>query len=121
MCGGPTVHTITISATNANPSPPTLSDEKGLTSSTSEGDKNFTTQVANGQVVKWVKAGDITAINAITKDGGTNLFQSGPAQQADGSWMGVIGDFPSTSDESYSIQYTVNGTLYTQDPRLKMN
>ena len=122
MCGGgPTVHTITISASNANPKPPTLTDEKGLTSSTDEGDRNFTTLVSNGQLVKWVKGGDVTDITGINQESGSNLFTAGPAKQSDGSWLGTIGNLAANSQESYSISYTVNGQNYTQDPKLKMH
>jgi hypothetical protein len=49
------------------------------------------------------------------------LFSKGPDLQADGSWVGVIGTYPKTSVESYSIDYTVDGTTYTQDPKIMIN
>ncbi len=121
MCGSnTTVITITISATNANPFPPTISD--GVhTTSTEIDDENLVTSVKPGYEVVFKKAGDITNITAITETDGTNVFSTLPTQQPDGSWKGTIGNFPANSEESYSISYLVNGTSYTQDPKLQIN
>ena len=118
MCGTTTI-TITFSATTANPFPPTISDGTTV-SSTQQGDQNLTTGVANGNVVVFQKAGDITAITAITDESG-NVFSVAPTLQADGTWKGVVGNFPTGTTESYSVTYTVGETSYTQDPKLRMN
>lgn len=124
MCGKPTTHTITVSATTGNPAPPTISDDEGNRGNTLTGDRDLTTQVSNGNIVKWVKGGDIASIDSVVYTGGSNLFASGPSQNKDGSWQGVIGNLPSGTEEEYTIRYTVNGATgnpYSQDPKLRMH
>lgn len=116
----PTTHTIYINATIADPFPPHLSDDEGHNASTQEGDKNMTTIIEPGDTIIWRTSGDITSLQEITEAGGTNLFSTNPAQQADGSWSGVVGNMDSGIEE-YNISYIVdNGMFYTQDPKLKM-
>lgn len=123
MCGpGPSNSiTIVVSATTAAPFPPTISDGTNV-GSTETGDENLTTNVGAGYTVTIKKGGDISAINNIYPNlNSPNLFSQGPVLQADGSWVGVIGTLPKNTTESYSIDYTVNGTMYTQDPKIQMN
>ena len=124
MCGGPTTHTITVSATTSKPKPPTITDDEGNVGSTQSGNQGLTTMVSNGNIVKWVKAGNITSIDNVYYSGESNVFASGPMKKPDGSWQGVIGNFASGTEEEYTIQYTVAGAPdnpYTQDPKLKMH
>lgn len=123
MCGpGPSNSiTIVVSATTAAPFPPTISDGTNV-GSTEIGDENLTTNVGKGYTITIKKGGDISAINNIYPNlNSPNLFSTVPTLQADGSWVGVIGTFPQSTTESYSIDYTVNGTLYTQDPKIQFN
>lgn len=123
MCGpGPSTSvTIVVSATKTTPFPPTISDGTNV-GSTESGDQNLITNVGSGYTVTIKMGGDISAIsNIYPNDGSPNLFSKGPDLQADGTWVGVIGTFPKSSVESYSIDYTVDGTLYTQDPKIMVN
>jgi hypothetical protein len=123
MCGpGPSNSiTIVVSATTAAPFPPTISDGTNVGSTESE-DANLTTNVGTGYTITLKKGGDISAINNIYPNlNSPNLFSQGPTLQPDGSWVGVIGSLPKNTTESYSIDYTVNGTMYTQDPKLMIN
>lgn len=122
MCGsGPSTTTITItfSATKDNPFPPTISD--GVHSSnTGPGDTAFVTSVKRGNNVVFKKDGDISSFTCLKATSG-NVFSDPPAPQPNGSWQGVIGNFGDNTEESYSITYVVNGTSYTQDPKLQIN
>ena len=119
MCNNPTVHTLTVGATIAQPFPPTLANDQGFTSITEPADQNTTTFVLPGEVMTWKPSGDITSIDNIIETGGENVFSVNPTKQKDGSWSGTIGAF-SGEEETYSIIYTVNGTSYTQDPRIRV-
>jgi hypothetical protein len=116
-----TTHTINISATNDNPTPLVISDDEGHSANTDVGDQNLTTEIEPGDIIVWVKGGDITSIDAITEKAGTNLFSVDPGPQSNGTWQGTVGDQPSETEESYSITYTVDGAQHTQDPKLKMH
>lgn len=121
MCGTSNSVTIVVSATLANPFPPTISDGTTV-GSTESGDENLTTNVGAGYTVTIKKAGDIAAINNIYPHSDSpNLFSSGPSLQSDGSWVGVIGLLTKGTIESYNIDYTVGGKLYTQDPKIQLN
>ena len=119
----PVTHTLIISATTANPFPPSI-DLNGFVSITEGADADQTTEVREGDTVVWKFAGDINAFKKIkdTSVPKKDLFSSGPSEQADGSWSGVIGDFPEGTTESYSIKYQVTGhnNPYIQDPKLRM-
>jgi hypothetical protein len=117
----PTTHTIYVNATIDDPDPPHLSDDEGHNASTAEDDKNMTTIIEPGDTIIWRKSGDITSLEEITESGGNNLFSSDPAQQEDGSWMGIVGNMDPGTTEEYVISYIVdNGMFYTQDPKLTM-
>jgi hypothetical protein len=110
--------TITISATTAVPWPLTISDGTSV-GSTDGGDQNLVTRVNPGDTVVFKTAGDITAINAIqVKNGSPDLFSTDPTSS--NGWTGIIGA-KNTNVESYNIQYTVGGTVYTQDPKIAIN
>jgi hypothetical protein len=119
MCGSKSV-TIVVSATSASPFPPTISDGTSV-GSTEEGDENLTTNVGSGYTVVIKMAGDISSINNVYSTNGVNLFSSGPSRQSDGSWSGVIGALPKGTVETYSINYTVGGNTYIQDPKIMIN
>lgn len=119
MCGSTTV-TITISATNANPFPPTISDGTNV-ASTQMDDDNLTTAVKSGYIIVFKKAGDIGGITGIYETGGSNVFSTQPTLQPDGTWKGVIGPFPANTIESYGISYTVGAVTYNQDPKIMIN
>lgn len=118
MCGTTTVY-ITISATKANPFPPTISDGSH-SANTGPGDTAFVTSVKPGNRVVFQKAGDISSITAITDISG-NVFSTDPTLQGDGTWLGVIGNYPVSTEETYSITYRLQGKTYTQDPKLQIN
>ena len=123
MCGK-TTHTITVSATTSKPEPPTITDDEGNVGSTQTGNRNLATLVSKGNIVKWVKGGDIATIENVYYSGESNVFLSGPKQNQDGSWQGVIGDFEPNTEEEYTIDYTVTGAPnnpYSQDPKLRMH
>lgn len=124
MSGGnsttPTTHTITVSATIADPAPPTLSDDEGHNAHTAAGDAAMTTTVGPGDTVIWVKGGNISSLDDIVETAGTDLFSTNPAKQANGTWQGIVGALASGTEESYSISYTVGGLSHTQDPKLQM-
>ena len=117
MCKSPIK--ITVSATTANPFPPSLSD--GTNTSTGLGDENFTTDVSAGDKVQFLVGENVTKITAITETVG-NLFSQDPS--AANNWTGVVkGSKPGTIAD-YSISYDVSGAPnnpYTQDPKLRMN
>lgn len=123
MCNTPTTttHTISVSATIADPFPPTLSDDEGHGAHNELGDQNFTTLVNAGDTIIWQKGGNISSLDAITETGGSDLFSTNPARQPNGTWKGIVGNLPSNTEEDYNIAYTVGGLSHTQDPKLKMN
>lgn len=127
MCGPkppppPTKISLTVGARTATPFPPTLTDDSGFTSISEDGDQNTVTLVSPGNIMIWKKSGDIFKINAITETGGEDIFSTNPTEQADGSWQGVVGNFPSGNAETYSITYSVNGVsgTFTQDPVIRI-
>jgi|TARA_R100000479_G_scaffold70100_3_gene33731 hypothetical protein len=125
MCGPkpPTKISLTIGATTANPFPPTLTDDSGFTSITEPADQKTTTLVSPGNIMIWKISEDITEINAITETVGDDVFSTNPTRQADGTWQGVVGNFPPGNEQYYSITYTVKGAPsnpYTQDPIMKI-
>lgn len=121
MCGSNTTTvTITISATNATPFPPTISDGVHV-ASTQTDDDNLTTSVKSGYIVVFKKAGDVGGITGIYETGGSNVFSTIPTLQPDGTWKGVIGSFPQGTIESYGISYTVGAITYNQDPKIRIN
>lgn len=114
-------HTVTVSATTANPFPPSLSDDEGHQADTAEGDKNMTTLVGPGDSVTWAKGGNISSLDNVFETNGVDLFIVDPSQENNGTWIGIVGSLPPGTEEEYSITYTVQGKSYTQDPRLRMN
>jgi hypothetical protein len=116
----PTTHTITVSATVANPIPPSISDDEGHNANTAAGDAALTTLVGPGDVVTWQKGGNISSLDNIFEPVGTDLFIVDPSEENNGTWVGIIGSLPSGAEEAYSITYKVAGNTYTQDPRIRM-
>jgi len=116
----PTTVTITISATKANPFPPTISDGVSVGSKQTE-DDNLTTNVKSGYIVVFQKGGDIGGITGIYETGGSDVFSTDPQLQPDGTWKGIIGAFPANTIESYGISYTVDAVTYNQDPKIRIN
>lgn len=120
----PPDHIIVISATAVKPHPLTITE--GTTSSTTEdGDKNFTTEVSSGDTVQWQidSASDISAISSISvvRPFFSQLPNSG------NQWTGRIGTSNgSKATDTYAIGYNVTGATlppgnpYTQDPIIKM-
>ena len=117
----PVAHTITVSATIADPFPPSLSDDEGHHANTAVGDKGMTTLVSPGDSVTWQKAGNISSLENIFEPTGTDLFIIDPSQENNKTWVGIIGSLPPDSEESYSITYKIGGQIHTQDPKLRMN
>ncbi|MGJ8592931.1 MAG: hypothetical protein ACSHXF_10305 [Aquaticitalea sp.] len=126
MCGPtpPVKISLTIGATTQNPYPPTLTDDKGFTTITEDGDKNVTTLVMPGNIMIWKMTEDIIQINSVTETGGDAVFSKDPSLQSDGTWQAVVGNFPTGNTQAYSITYTVKGAPgnpYTQDPKMRIN
>ena len=95
-----------------------LSDSEGHS-----GDGTITTDVQRGQSVQWqiaTGAGIDSLDNIYAKEGSQDIFSSDPAKQEDGSWLGTVSDSAS-GNESYSIDYTISGTSYTDDPELQVD
>lgn len=125
-------HTITIYATNDVPSPLTISDDENHSASTKEDDKNLTTNLQDGDTVKWVNGSgsEITSIDAITqgtitwggRTGKMPAFKADPVKGDDGSWSAIaqIGSSVTDMTIEYSISYTVNRKQYIQDPKLQI-
>ena len=94
-----------------------LSDSEGHS-----GDGTITTDVQPNQSVQWQiasGAGIDSLDNIYAKTGSENIFSSGPTKQGDGTWLGTVSS-SATGTESYSIDYTVAGSPYTDDPDLKV-
>ncbi|MDY2586594.1 hypothetical protein [Winogradskyella aquimaris] len=128
------IHTITIYAKNDKPTPLTIIDDEGHRAHTNDDDKNLTTELQNGDTLKWVIDGqaDITSIDAITQlktpvfgwKVELQVFSSRPSPINDGSgeWSAEIqmpDNFNSALIE-YTITYTINGRQHTQDPKLQI-
>ncbi len=114
-------HTVTVSATTANPFPPSLSDDEGNNANTGPGDAAMTTLVGPGDSVSWQRAGDVSSLDNIFEPTGTDLFIIDPSKEDDGTWVGIIGSMPPGSEEAYSITYSVAGVQQpTQDPKLRV-
>ena len=113
-------HTITVSATIANPFPPTLADDEGHQANTADGDKNMLTLVGPGDVITWQKGGNISSLDNVFETAGTDLFIVDPSQENNGTWVGIVGSLPADTEEDYSITYTIQGNSHTQDPKLRM-
>ncbi len=114
-------HIIVISATTAKPHPLTITE--GTTSSTTEdGDENFTTVVEGGQTVQWQidPESDISGISAITVS--SPFFA--PKPKANNDWIGKVGNSNGKGvTDTYDIQYSVTkapSNPYTQDPKMQM-
>ncbi len=123
MCTpNPTIVTLTIGATTADPFPPTLTDASGFTSITEPADQKTTTLVNPGNLMVWKMSEDITSIKIIEKPG-QDIFSVDPAAQPNGTWQATVGNFPKGNERDYDIIYTVKGdpTTYTQDPRIRIN
>ncbi|WP_273273549.1 RICIN domain-containing protein [Maribacter polysiphoniae] len=116
----PNIHTVTVSATIANPIPPSLSDDEGHQANTGPGDAAMTTEVGAGDTVKWVKGGNISSLDNVFETAGTDLFIVDPSQENNGAWVGIVGTMPPGSEEEYNITYKVGGKTYTQDPRIRV-
>lgn len=129
----PETHTIVVSATTENPHPLTISS--GTSSSTTEdGDKNFTTKVNVGDTVIWkiAEGCDITSIKTVQETfpskNNNNLFSETPSIGDSTTKTGKIGGFyaKNKAHEQYTIYYNVSGATlppgnpYSQDPRLQM-
>ena len=123
MCGPkPLKISLTIGATTARPFPPTLTDDNGFTSITEDGDKKTTTLVRPGNIMIWKMSEDITEIK-ITENDGEDVFSKDPAQQPDGTWQAVVGNFDPGNHRDYSITYSVKGAPdnpYVQDPIMRI-
>ncbi len=100
-------------------------DSNGLYLTDNEGhagDNSITTLVNPGDTVTWKlkSGGGIDAITSIAaKAGSQDVFSTDPAQQPDGSWVGVVNN-SATGSESYSIGYRIGTTDYTDDPEIKV-
>jgi len=82
------------------------------------GDESIVTDVKAGDTIKWVVREGIDEITGIhPKNGSQNIFSSGPAKTADGSWVGTAAESASGS-ELYSIDYTIGGMALRDDPEL---
>ncbi len=92
-----------------------LSDNQGHS-----GNDTITTNVRRGDTVTWRLTHD-SGINEITdiyhKEGSQNIFSSGPAKQADGSWQGIVSD-DATGNELYNICYKIGQKDCICDPEL---
>lgn len=118
----PVSHTITVSATVADPFPPSLSDDEGHMGDTELDDEAMTTLVGPGDVVTWREGGAISSLDSIFEPTGTDLFIVDPSLEDNGSWVGIIGSLSSGAEEAYSITYSVAGVQQpTQDPKLRMH
>ena len=128
-------HIITISATTDNPTPLTISDDQGHSSSTHSGDASLTTEfTAKGDDVLFVidPNSDITSIDRIDVSPlhilgvSITLFSALPRPSNDGTtnWYGQLlkqsDNWHGEVTEKYSITYTVNGQSYTEDPRIRI-
>lgn len=81
-------------------------------------DESIVTDVHPGDTVKWKITEGIDAITGIhPKNGSQNIFSNGPAKTEDGSWVGTVGRSAS-GKELYSIDYTINGMAFKDDPEL---
>lgn len=125
-------HIITIFATNSSPSPLIISDDENHTASTADGDKNLTTNLLDGDTIKWVNGfgSNISSIDAVTQGtvtfgghtGKFPAFKAPPVKGDDGSWSAIaqLGQNITMVNIEYSITYTINGKQYTQDPKLQI-
>ena len=112
--------TITIKATNKNPTPLILADNEGHHGNSAATDKAFTTKVSNGDTVKWKNKNNSDITSFSIQCDSNNVFVPGdPKIKSNGNWEGTISDSAS-GDESYSVIYYVEGTKYTQDPKLRI-
>lgn len=111
---------ITVSATTAQPWPPTLTDPTH-SSDTEPGDIAFTTAVSAGDRVQFLTGGNVTAIACISETEG-NIFSVNPSF-ANG-WLGVIKGAAPGTIASYRIIYDVNNESnhpYSQDPKIEVH
>jgi len=127
-------HTIWIYAKKDLPYPLSISDDEGHLSTTESASKELTTELVNGDLVKWVihPLSDITAIVNI-EESKTKIYDMkvvlpifktlpAPTNDGDGSWsaeMQMPDNYIKATSE-YTITYTVNGQNYTQDPKLQI-
>lgn len=82
------------------------------------GKNTITTDVQAGDEVEWVLGEGVDEItNIYPKSGSQNIFSDGPIKQEDGSWKGKVKDTV-TGSESYSIDYTIAGSAFSDDPKL---
>jgi spore coat protein U-like protein len=114
-------HTITMTVANGTTSPLILADDENHSASTTQDDQNFTTNVGHGDTVTWNIGtnSSITKIQVVEVTG--DLFSSDPAP-ADGG-TSVTGTISSTATggDTYTINYWIGDTMYSQDPKLQMN
>lgn len=83
---------------------------------------NITTNVNNGDVVKWKLNGNNTGITSLDgiDDKSTDIFNPDPTKKPDGSWEGTVNASPG-AEETYLVEYTFNGVQYNHDPILAIN
>jgi hypothetical protein len=83
---------------------------------------NITTNVKNGDTVKWKLNGNNTGITSLDgiDDTSTDVFNPDPTKNSDGSWQGTISASPG-SEETYLVEYTFNGIHYNHDPKIQVN
>lgn len=94
-----------------------LEDNEGHT-----GNNDITTIVSPGDSVTWKlkDGGGITKLTGISEKQQPNnqdIFSSGPSRVSDSEWQGTVSTSASGT-ESYSIDYEIDGTPYSDDPDL---
>ena len=82
---------------------------------------DITTIVRNNDTVQWKLTANsgITSLDGI-KDSSTDVFNPDPSRQRDGSWQGTVSSSPGR-EETYLVEYTINGVKYNQDPKIQVN
>lgn len=113
--------TITIKATTEDPTPLILADNEGHHGNSAATDKAFTTEVSNGDTVKWKNKNNSDITSFTISCNSNSLFASGDPQQKNNGWEGTISE-TATGDEEYTINYYVEGVTEEQhqDPKLRI-
>lgn len=82
----------------------------------------FFTDVSKGDTVYW-KLADHSGIDEITgiraKNGAFTIFNSGSPHKNGAGWVGKVKD-DASGENSYDIDYVVNGLSLSEDPELKV-
>jgi Inclusion body protein len=88
--------------------------------STGEGSTELVTIAPAGSTLVWratsINPAFSVEITSIHRSSSTDVFTAPPAQQADGSWSAILGNFGSGSQETYQIMVASGGNTYTWDP-----